>query len=496
MKPAVNDLRITAVNSLPILADGDYVLYWMTFARRLRFNYALQYAADAASQLGVGLVVCEPLACDDTYACDRFHRFVIEGMLDNREDAKSLPLTYYPWVEKAPGEMKKLLTGLAQRSCLVVMDDFPTRAQVRLLQVAGDVVDVCLQKVDSNGLLPLAMVEKEYPTAYAFRRFLHKALPAFIDECPREKPLADSALPCINLSEDVLQAWPAADLNALLGSDGLKSLPIDHQVEPATQVGGSHAAIERMRDFLDDDLKDYAETRNIPDLDCTSRLSAYLHYGHLSVHQIFRALADRENWTSQRLSFKPTGKRSGWWGMSVSAEAFLDELITWRELGFGFCDRRPDYAEYASLPDWAQVTLNHHAEDERLYLYGWEDFRAARTHDQLWNAAQRQLLKEGRIHGYLRMLWGKKILEWSASPQQAMKIMLDLNDRYALDGRDPNGYSGISWCLGRFDRAWGPERPIFGKIRYMTSKNTARKVAVKKYLERYSAEDGQVLMEF
>lgn len=495
-KTAVNDLRITAANPLPILTDRDYVLYWMTSARRLRFNYALQHAAETASKLGVGLLVCEPLSCDDDYACDRFHRFVIEGMRDNREDAESLPLTYYPWVERSPGEMKKLLGRLAQRACLVVMDDFPTRAHVRSWQVAGAAVDVCLQRVDSNGLLPLALVEKEYPTAYAFRRFLHKALPAFIDECPRENPLAGSALPCIDLPGDVLQVWPAADLNALLENDGLKSLPIDHQVEPATQVGGSYAATERMQDFFEDDLRDYAETRNIPDLDCTSRLSAYLHYGHLSVHQIFQALAARENWSSQRLSLKPTGKRSGWWGMSVSAEAFLDELITWRELGFGFCVRRSDYAEYSGLPDWAQVTLNHHAEDERLYLYSWEDFRAARTHDPLWNAAQRQLLKEGRIHGYLRMLWGKKILEWSASPQQAMKVMLDLNDRYALDGRDPNSYSGISWCLGRFDRAWGPERPIFGKIRYMTSKNTARKVAVKKYLENYSAEEEQMPMLF
>jgi deoxyribodipyrimidine photo-lyase len=132
------------------------------------------------------------------------------------------------------------------------------------------------------------------------------------------------------------------------------------------------------------------------------------------------------------------------------------------------------------------VTLDRHAGDERAYLYGYEEFRQARTHDPLWNAAQCQLLKEGRIHGYLRMLWGKKILEWSASPRQAMEIMIDLNDRYALDGRDPNAYSGIGWCLGRFDRPWGPERPIFGKIRYMSSQNTARKVKVKKYLERYS----------
>jgi len=238
-------------------------------------------------------------------------------------------------------------------------------------------------------------------------------------------------------------------------------------------------------------LEAYDRLRNIPDLDRTSRLSAYLHQGHVSAHQVFARLAEREKWHSGRLSLKPSGKRSGWWGLSVAAEAFVDELVTWRELGYSFCRHRPDYADYGGLPDWARATLEQHADDERPYLYSYEQFRAAASHDPLWNAAQRQLLQEGRIHGYLRMLWGKKILEWSPSPREALEIMLDLNDRYALDGRDPNSYSGISWCLGRFDRAWGPERPIFGKIRYMTSQNTARKVAVKRYIARYAAEKQQ-----
>jgi deoxyribodipyrimidine photo-lyase len=172
--------------------------------------------------------------------------------------------------------------------------------------------------------------------------------------------------------------------------------------------------------------------------------------------------------------------------MSESAEAFLDELITWRELGFNMCWQREGYDEYESLPKWALGTLETHIMDKREHLYTLEEFEEGRTHDPLWNAVQMQLVKEGRIHSYLRMLWGKKILQWTPKPREALEVMIELNNKYALDGRDPNSYSGIFWVLGRYDRPWGPERPIFGKVRYMSSKNTARKVKVKNYIQRYT----------
>jgi deoxyribodipyrimidine photo-lyase len=174
--------------------------------------------------------------------------------------------------------------------------------------------------------------------------------------------------------------------------------------------------------------------------------------------------------------------------MSEAAEAFLDQLVTWREVGFNFCAHRPDYDEYLSLPDWAKATLAKHAADDRPHAYSLDEFASARTHDRLWNAAQGQLLTEGHIHNYLRMLWGKKILEWTTRPQEALDIMVELNNRFALDGQDPNSYSGICWVLGRYDRPWGPARPIFGTVRYMSSENTARKVRVKEYLQRNSTE--------
>ena len=174
--------------------------------------------------------------------------------------------------------------------------------------------------------------------------------------------------------------------------------------------------------------------------------------------------------------------------MSRNAESFLDELITWRELGFNFSARRDDYDRYESLPEWAKKTLQEHARDERESVYTLEEFENAKTHDALWNAAQRQLVGEGKIQNYLRMLWGKKILEWTRTPQEAAAIMIQLNNKYALDGRDPNSYSGIFWVLGRYDRPWAPVRPVFGSIRYMSSENTARKLSVKNYLKKYSTE--------
>jgi deoxyribodipyrimidine photo-lyase len=171
--------------------------------------------------------------------------------------------------------------------------------------------------------------------------------------------------------------------------------------------------------------------------------------------------------------------------MSREAEAFLDELVTWRELGYNRCCLTDDYGRYESLPKWALETLAEHADDRREHLYTLDEFETAATHDELWNAAQRQLIREGRLHNYLRMLWGKKILEWSPSPQQALDVLIHLNNKYAVDGRDPNSYSGIFWVLGRYDRAWGPERAVFGKVRYMSSENTRRKLRLREYLERY-----------
>jgi deoxyribodipyrimidine photo-lyase len=302
---------------------------------------------------------------------------------------------------------------------------------------------------------------------------------------PKADPFAAARLPKLDgLPNDVVRRWPPADLETLLSADGLAALPIDHTVGPASFPGGPTAARQTLDRFAGR-LDRYLDDRNEPDADAASGLSPYLHFGHISAHEVFRALVEREGWTPDKLSTKPTGQREGWWNLSPAAEAFLDQLITWRELGYNMAALAADYDRYESLPDWARATLAQHARDRREHVYTLAQFTAAQTHDPLWNAAQTQLAREGRLHNYLRMLWGKKILEWTVSPAEALAVMIELNNRYAVDGRDPNSYSGIFWCLGRYDRPWS-ERPIFGKIRYMSSANTARKLSVTAYLTRYS----------
>ena len=235
-------------------------------------------------------------------------------------------------------------------------------------------------------------------------------------------------------------------------------------------------------------LDRYGEDRNEPDVDGASGLSPYLHFGHVGAHEVWHELVKREQWSVSRLK-KVNGSREGFWNMSPAAESFLDEFLTWRELGFNQCATRPTvYDQYEGLPPFALTTLKEHEADLRPHHYSLAELEQAQTHDKLWNAAQTQLLREGRMHNYLRMLWGKKILEWSPTPRDALARLIELNNKYALDGRNPNSYSGIFWVLGRFDRAWGPEREIFGKVRYMSSDNTARKLSVTRYLKRYQPE--------
>jgi deoxyribodipyrimidine photo-lyase len=321
-----------------------------------------------------------------------------------------------------------------------------------------------------------------FARAHDFRRHLQRTLPNEIHRYPLQDPLRDAPLPRLSgLPADVARRWPATSLGAV----ELSALPIDHGVSVVETQGGSVAATKRMRGFLDEGLSRYAEDRNHPDRDGGSGLSPYLHFGHISVHEVVRELARREDWDPGVLRPSSAGKREGWWMMSPAAEAFLDELVTWREVGFNMCALRDDYDRYESLPGWVHKTFDEHADDPRDDLYSPEELEAAQTHDEIWNAAQRELVTTGRMHNYLRMLWGKKILQWTPSPRDALAVMIHLNNKYALDGRNPNSYSGIFWCLGRYDRAWGPQRPIFGKVRYMTSDSTRRKLKLRTYLQRY-----------
>ena len=473
-------MRVRPRLDRPAREDGAYVLYWMTMVRRAGWNFALERAVHWAQHLKRPLVVLEALRCDYPSASERLHRFVLEGMRDNAAAFSRKPVTYYPYVEPVPGAGKGLLAALARDACVVVGDDYPAFMSPRMEQGAANQLGCRLELVDSNGLLPMRAAPRVFTRAVDVRHYLQKELAPWLDRPPQADPLARADLPPARIAGDVLARWRPAqgDLPALAAT-----IAFAHHVPPAALPGGRNAALARLDSFLSERLARYPEDRNEPELDGTSGLSPYLHFGHLSAHEIFARLAEHECWSPARLG-KPNGAKEGWWGMSEAAEAYLDQLVTWRELGFNFCSRRR--LEWDALPGWARATLEAHLGDKRPHLYSLQRLEAAQTHDPLWNAAQRQLVRDGWFHNYLRMLWGKKILEWSAHPRDALESMAYLMDKYSLDGRDPNSITGYLWTLGQYDRPWGPERPIFGTVRYMSSENTARKRSVRRYLERYA----------
>jgi deoxyribodipyrimidine photo-lyase len=414
----------------------------------------------------------------------------MEGMSANRRWFAGRNVVYHPYVEPSPGAGRGLVESLAERASVVVTDDFPAFFLPSMVEAAGRRMGVKLEAVDSNGLLPMRAAPRAFARAVDFRRFLQRELPQHLTIWPEPDPFSPRGAgrlpPAAPLPRSVTARWPATEL-ATAGDlvTILSRVPVDKSVGRGAIEGGFKAAQAALGEFLDRRLASYVGDRNQPGLEAASGLSPYLHFGHISAHEIFAQAADRESWSIDRLAPPGPGHRNGWWGMTESAEAFLDQLVTWRELGYNMCVHQPQYDRYESLPEWALETLTRHGRDPRPSRYALRGFEQAETHDPLWNAAQRQLLREGRVHNYLRMLWGKKILEWSRTPREALRIMIELNNKYALDGRNPNSYSGIFWVLGRYDRPWGPERPVFGTVRYMSSENTARKFDVKGYLEKY-----------
>ena len=495
---SVPDIRIQAVNTVPVRADGTFVLYWMTAARRAAWNYGLDRAIEHAIKLGKPLVVLEPLRIGYRWASDRLHRFVLDGMADNRRAFAGSGILYHPYVEPAPDAGRELLLALSLDACVVVTDDFPAFFLPRMVRRAGQLLSgaerpVRLEAVDSSGIFPIRAAGKPFHRAFDLRRFLQKEIRPFLSLAPSAEPLSADLVPISELPSGIEERWPAASPD-LLGDDAgqLARLDIDHTVLPVPYRGGRSEGERVLTRFLEHRLPVY-ESRNQPEQSAASGLSPYLHFGHVSSHEVLSGLAQAEGWSPTQVSDSTAGKRSGWWGMSAPAESFLDQLVTWRELGLNACVESPDqYADYESLPEWARTTLEDHALDPRPHVYSLDDFESAATHDPLWNAAQNQLRIEGRIHNYLRMLWGKKILHWSESPRAALEIMIGLNDKYAVDGRDPNSYSGIQWVLGRYDRPWGPERPVFGKIRYMSSANTRRKVRVRAYVDHWNGRQAEL----
>jgi deoxyribodipyrimidine photo-lyase len=471
--------------------DGAYVLYWMVAQRRTHHNFALQHAVWHATRLGKPLVVLEALRVDYPHASDRLHHFVLDGMADNAARFVAAGVRYLPYIERSVRAGRGLLATLAERACVVVSDEYPCGFIPRMQAVAASRISTRLELVDANGIIPLRAPGSAFTTAHSLRRFIQREGHPHLLARPLADPLAKlDVTGKARISADIARRWALATAAELdHARDFVARLPIDHAVARVPLRGGSIAAAARLRKFVAKQLSSYAEHRNHPDDDASSGLSPYLHFGQLGAHEVVAAVLAHERWDPGKLGDyrDMQGGRAGWWGVSAPAEAFLDQVVTWRELGYLHCWHTPNHLEYVSLPAWARATLDAHRRDIRPELYTLPELERSQTADPIWNAAQRQLVVEGRMHNYLRMLWGKKLLEWSPTPEHALERMILLNDKYALDGRDPNSYSGIFWVLGRFDRAWGPERPIFGKIRYMSSASTRRKLRLDAYLAKWGS---------
>ncbi len=483
----IPEVRHRFANQHPMRTDGQYVLYWMIAFRRTRYNFALQHAVDRAKEFGKPLLILEPLRVRYRWASDRLHRFIIQGMRDNAQALANKAVLYYPYVEPSPGAGTPLLHRLARQACTVVTDEYPCFFLPHMIDAVKDRLPARLELVDSNGVMPLRQAERTFTVAHSYRRWMQKNVLDALVDVPKRNPLSRVKLPKLkSLPAEITKRWPAAELETLLRDDGLASLPIDHSVGPSESIsGGSVEAAKRLKNFLQKTLERYDDDRNHPDEHATTGLSPHLHFGHISAHEIVAGVLDHEDWSPEDAG-PVNGKNHGYWNTSQPAESFLDQMLTWRELGFNMSFRHPDsYDKFDSLPEWALKTLAEHESDPRPQLYSLDEFEQAQTHDELWNAAQTELTRHGIVHNYMRMLWGKKILHWSETPREALEIMLQLNNKYALDGRDPNSYNGIFWVLGRYDRAWGPKRPVFGSVRYMTSDSARKKLRLKKYLQRF-----------
>jgi deoxyribodipyrimidine photo-lyase len=513
MNSPLQQARARVANDRPINQSGHYVLYWPQMYRRLHANHALDAAIHWSNQLQKPLVVYEGLKLNYPWASARFHQFLLEGMAGNVLSATQIGLNYWPFVETPEAAGRGLVRNLASQACLVITDDYPQFIVPAQIQRIAESVDVQVIAIDGNGMVPLSLLGPPTAAAAHLRPKWHK----LFSEAWQNRAVSEPVIPKLGAPKPPFKLWqPPENIGEFV-----KSLPIDQSVPAVPGVqGGTTSGQKLLSEFVSRKLSRYADERSIPDdpeRNSASGLSIHLHYGHISIQEVCEAVLGPE-WSTKELNLK-TRNKDGFFCDDADVNSFLDEAITWRDVGFqwhyarqrlqeqkgafpskswqepgetmpSFNFQRHDFSPLDAegtlkqvLPSWAYASLKAHEADKRTHCYSLEQFERGQTHDALWNAAQRELVATGRMHNYLRMLWGKKVLEWSASVEEAYRTLEHLNNKYALDGRDPNSYTGVLWCFGLFDRPWPPERQIFGNIRYMTSESTAKKFKLAGYHE-------------
>ncbi len=450
------DERVVQLNEADLNQTARYVLYWMQMYKRTSHNHALKYAIEWANELKLPLVVYEGLKYYYPWASDRLHTFILEGIEEKRKAFEKLGIRYIFYLQQNKLSPKQTVARIAKDAALIVTDDYPCFIIPEHNRRIAAKAEIPVFAVDSNGIVPMSMFEKEEYGAYTIRPKIRKLLPEYL------KPFKEAR---IKIRKPRLKVdCPETRVTEKTIAKLVSECDIDHSVAPSNIYhGGTANGRKRLKKFVRDILPGYETTRNKPELDGSSRLSAYLHFGFLSPLEIAFAVLKSD-------------------APQPAKDAFVEELIVRRELSFNLTYHNPNYDSLQALPSWAQQSMREHIDDERKVTYTLEELEQARTHDELWNAAQREMVATGEMHNYVRMLWGKNVITWSRTYEEAFETLVHLNNKYCFDGRDPNSYGGILWCFGKHDRPW-MERPVFGKIRYMTSGSTGKKFDSKKYIE-------------
>lgn len=453
LRKLTEDARVTVRRAGLPLREGRCVVYWMQRAQRAVDNPALDVAVRIGNELGLPVVAFFLAISNYPHANLRHYAFLNEGLADIEEELAERNVAFV--VRRAPEHSLERFLEEA-RAAMVVGDENPCREPERWRQVLARRLQMPFWTVDADVVVPSKLFGKHQYMVHILRRRMAPLLPQYLVAQPvvkaRKAWVRPRGFEAFNVTEDITKGWRG----------------LDRTVRPVDSFhGGARAAQRLLKEFVTGKLANYAVQRNHPEVDGTSRLSPYLHFGHISPLTIALAVVEAQ------------GK-----GMvtAQAGESYLNELIEWRELAVNFVKHVPGYDSIEAAPAWAQKTLREHAVDRRSVEYRLEELERGETHDELWNAAQRQMLHAGWMHNYLRMYWAKKILEWSRSPAEAWEHAVILNDKYFLDGRDPNGYAGVAWAIGGVhDRPWF-EREIFGTIRYMSGNSTGKKFDSKAYI--------------
>ncbi len=449
--------RIRVVRDGTVDTKREFVLYWMHNALRAHENPALNLAIQCANEHELPLLVYQGLSERYRFASDRHHTFILEGARDVQRELAGRGIPYVFHLER-PHDRGPWLRELAARAALVVTEEMPVDPITGWLDRLRATVNTPIRAVDTSCIVPMQTVGRSYQRAFEFRKATQR-----LAECELNREWSEIEL---HNKTGKLPPLPfeAVDLNTADIPTLVAECKIDHGTGPVPHTqGGTIAGYERWNAFLSHGMSGYARLRNDALKDGVSRMSAYLHYGMVSPFRLARE-------TMQ--------------SAAAGSEKYLDELLIWRELAWAFCFYQHDHESLRALPRWAQETLNDHSGDARPELFDWETLARGETGDQLWDAAQKSLLIHGELHNNVRMTWGKALLQWKQDPSAVLAAMIDLNHRYALDGRDPASYGGILWCLGQFDRPFSPEQPVLGSVRPRPTSEHARRLDVASYLQK------------